>query len=191
MLPDVVRATVGAALGDLGGLFDQRGAVFDATLTFDGDARLPGGTTFLRPGTHDAVVRFAPDGAESVPRTLCVKVPGAYGPGRDQDFLFATSGDGAPLHHAVLSSTSAEGLYSSLWLYLAGVQPVAFGARIATAEPKRGDTVEFLLGGVLSRFRRIGTLTLGERAPDGDVEFSAGHAGGGLRALPPALLYRG
>jgi hypothetical protein len=156
MLPDVIRATAGAALGDLGGLFDQRGVVFDATLRFDD-----------------------------------VPLPGAHGPGRDQDFLFATSGDGAPLHHAVLSSTSAVGLYSSLWLYLAGIRPVAFGARVAAAEPKRGDAVEFLLGGVLSRFGRIGTLTLGERAADADVEFSAGHAGGGLRALPPALLYRG
>lgn len=190
MLPNVIRATVGAALGDLGGLFDQRGVVFDATLRFD-DVPLPGGTTLLRPGVHDAIVRFAPVGSGSVPRTLCIKVPGAYGPGRDQDFLFATSGDGAPLHHAVLSSTSAVGLYSSLWLYLAGVRPVAFGARVTAAEPKRGDAVEFLLGGVLSRFGRIGTLTLGERAAENDVEFSAGHAGGGLRALPPALLYRG
>lgn len=32
MLPDGIRATVGAALGDVGGLFDQWGVVFAATL---------------------------------------------------------------------------------------------------------------------------------------------------------------
>ena len=51
----------------------------------------------------------------------------------------------------------------------------AAAVRLARSAGYRGaGTVEFLLGGVLSRFRRIGTLTLGEQTPDGvasQIEF--------------------
>lgn len=183
-----VTGTLAAAAGGVGGLFEQRGPVFAATLRIADGGRLPGGTSLLTPGERKAFVRIAPDSAATVARTVCIKVPDAYGPGRDQDFLFATSGDGAPMHHAVVpTATAREGLYSSLWLYLAGLEPVTFGARFAT-----DDTLEFLIGGVLSRFRAVGTITLdGDECTDAHIGFSANNCGNGIRALPPALLYRG
>ncbi|MBJ7337053.1 MAG: hypothetical protein JHC64_05120 [Mycolicibacterium sp.] len=199
MLPaigDATIKTVSAALGDLSGLFAQPGPVFHGRLEIDADADLPGGTWLLRPGrTTDVLVRVAPVGDALEPRTICIKVPDAYGPGRDQDLLLASSGDGAPLHHAVLPVTShAERLHSSLWLYLAGIRPVAFGARapeISGPIPQPGERLDFLLSGVLSRFHSVGTITLTELATDAQLGFSGANSGGGLRALPPALFYRG
>lgn len=193
-LGEAVTATVSAVLGDRTGLFAQRGALFGATLTIDADARVPDGTTLLRPGSRDALVRLAPLTDLNVPRTVSIKVPDAYGEGQDQDFLLASSGNGAPLHHAVLPSTGFGHLYSSLWLYLAGLEPVAFGARVYTGDtelPGAGDRIEFLLSGVLSRFRQVGTLELGDEIVGQQLDFAAAHTGGGLRALPPASFYRG
>ena len=58
----------------------------------------------------------------------------------------ASSGDGAPLHHAVLPTHSVASLYSSLWLYLAGWQPVLFGVRA----PTTGRDLRFGIGDELS-----------------------------------------
>ena len=186
-LRDAVAGTLSAAAGDIGGLFEQEGPVFAATFSITDDERLPGGTSLLTPGDRKALVRIAPITTHTVPRTLCIKIPDAYGRGRDQDFLLATSGDGAPMHHAVLpTAAAADRLYSSLWLYLAGFEPVTFGARF-TAE----DTLEFLVSGVLSKFRPIGTITLGDECAGAHVAFSADNYGNGIRALPPAMLYRG
>ena len=99
-LPTAVRSTVSGALGDPLGLFAEPGPVFEADATFDDDARMPGLTQLLRPGRrYTTFVRVAPTSTDPVVRTVCVKFPDAYGPGSDQDFLFASSGDGAPLHH--------------------------------------------------------------------------------------------
>lgn len=184
---ETVTSTLSAALGDLGGLFDQEGPVYTATLRITDDERLPGGTTLLTPGDRKALVRVAPVSTETVHRTVCIKFPDAYGPGRDQDFLFASSGDGAPMHHAVLATgTAHDRLYSSLWLYLAGIELVTFGARFDGS-----DSLEFLASGVLSRFRPIGRITLERETHDAHVAFSANNCGNGIRALPPAMLYRG
>ncbi len=133
MVGDAAVKTVSAALGDLSGLFAQAGPVCHGRLEIDSDADVPGGTRLLRPGSAaDVLVRIAPVGDARVPRTICIKVPDAYGPGRDQDLLLASSADGAPLHHAVLPAASrSERLYSSLWLYLAGIQLAAFGVRVS------------------------------------------------------------
>ncbi|PRC54402.1 hypothetical protein C6A85_48945, partial [Mycobacterium sp. ITM-2017-0098] len=79
-------------------------------------------------------------------RWLNVKIPDAHGPDKDQDFLLASSGDGAPMHHAVLPSDPVAAPYSSLWLYLAGLQPLLFGVR----PPVTGPDVRFGVGDELS-----------------------------------------
>ena len=191
MLTDAIRSTLSTVLGDVGGLFAQQGVVFAATLEIDDDADLPGGTELLVPGRRDALVRLAPVTDLGVSRTVCVKVPDAYGGGRGQDFLLASSGDGAPMHHAVVPTSTPAHLYSSLWLYLAGIEPVAFGARVHDASPGPGDRIDFLVSGVLSRFRTVGSLELHGEATGTDVTFAASTTGGGLRALPPASFYRG
>jgi len=158
-----------------------------AQLTIDADARLPGGTKLLTAGRHfDALVRTAADADEAAVRTLCIKIRGAYGNDSDQDFLLASSADGVPFHHLSLpAATDDERLYSSLWIYLAGVRPVLFGARATGV-----DEYEFLLSDVIGRFRRIGVLHLGTPYEDGEhLDFAARNSGGGLRPLPPVMLY--
>ncbi|MGE2728171.1 hypothetical protein ACQI4F_01725 [Mycolicibacterium vaccae] len=186
-----VRATAGAAVGQPGDLFGGPDETFDALLRIDDHPRVPG--RLCRSGaTHRAVVAAGPDRRGSHPRKLCLKLPDVYGPGRDQDFLLASSGDGAPLHHAVLPSAPVAPLYSSLWLYLAGWEPVLFGVRPRiTGRDLRfgvGDELSFLVSAPAGRFRRIGTLTLTGVAGT-RVQFSGANSGGGIRALPPILFY--
>lgn len=59
------------------------------------------------------------------------------------------------------------------------------------ASPGPGDRIDFLVSGVLSRFRTVGSLELHGEATGTDVTFAASTSGGGLRALPPASFYRG
>jgi hypothetical protein len=182
-----VRSTLSGILGASGGPFPDSGSVRLAQLTIDSDAKLPGGTKLLAAGRHfDALVQTAADEDEPAVRSLCIKVRDAYGAGRDQDFLLASSADGVPFHHLTLPAARAdERLYSSLWIYLAGYRPVLFGAR-ATGT----DEYEFLLSEVIGRFKRIGVLHLGTPADeDADIEFAARNSGGGLRPLPPVSLY--
>ncbi|TRW78199.1 hypothetical protein FK535_25920 [Mycolicibacterium sp. 018/SC-01/001] len=187
-----VRDTAGAAVGRVRDLFRSGGDFFVATLTIDEDAETPA-VEVLRPGaTHAAVVQVGPDDPASVARKLCIRLPDVYGAGKSQDFLLASSGDGAPMHHAVLPADPVAPLYSSLWLYLAGMSPVAFGARPETTGPDArfavGSEIDFMISGPIGRFRRIGTLTL--TAPhDETVRFSGSNSGGGIRPLPPVAMY--
>lgn len=184
-----LTSTASGVAGGIGGLFDADGAVRSAELILDDTARLPGGTTLLQPGLRlDALVRVAPTSSAPDVRTVCIKLPGIYGPGRDQDFLLASSADGVPFHHATLPAAQVdERLYSSLWLYVAGWRPVLFGAR--AVGPHRFD---FLMAGVLTRFERIGTLSLGAPPEISPAQpFAAANSGGGIRALPPVTFYRG
>jgi hypothetical protein len=185
-------ATVGAVLGQFGDLAAAEGDVYTGTLTIDEDASRT--IEVLSPGSsHQVLVQAGPDRPGLVGRRLCIKIPDAHGPGRDQDFLLASSGDGAPLHHAILPSEPVAALYSSLWLYLAGLNPILFGARPAsTTGPNLrfgpGFELHFLISPPVGSFRRIGTLTLDD-VHDGEVTFSGGNTGGGLRALPPVSFY--
>jgi hypothetical protein len=196
-LPSAFRSTVSGVLGDPLRVFAEPGPVFEADVTFDDDAPLPGLTQLLRPGRrYTTFLRVAPATDDAVVRTICLKFPDAYGPGNDQDFLFASSGDGAPLHHVAFPTARAdERLYSSLWLYLAGVRPVVFGAAApAGSQPGvlgRGDRLDFLVGGVIGRFKRVGEIQLGNEIPHAAVGYAASNSGGGIRALPPAFFYRG
>ncbi|BBX19359.1 hypothetical protein CRI77_23775 [Mycolicibacterium duvalii] len=186
-----LRATAGAVLGAPGGLFAGPAETFDAVLTIDDDASVSG--ELLTPGaSHRAVVTAGPDRPGSQPRMLCLKVPDAYGAGRDQDFLLASSGDGAPLHHAVLPAAPVAPLYSSLWLYLAGWEPVLFGVcPPVTGHDVRfgvGDELGFMVSPPVGRFRRVGAVKLTGVA-EGRPPFSGANSGGGIRALPPVLFY--
>ena len=187
-----MQATAGALIAQTGDLF-AAGETFTATLTIDDGADVPGSATLLRPGSsHDAVVQVGPDTPGSAARGLCIKIADAYGPGKDQDFLLASSGDGAPLHHAVLPADPVAPLYSSLWLYLVGFTPLLFGVRPPTTGPDvrfgTGDRLSFQVSAPVGQFRPVGELTLGP-PHDGPVRFSARHSGGNIRALPPVSFY--
>lgn len=204
-----VSAAVGATLSGVAGgispfsagLFARPGRTFRATLTVDARSPAPGASRIFRPDTPvDAVIRFATepgqaDDRRSLVHTACIKLPDYHGPQRDQDFLLASSADGVPFHHAVLPAEGpGDRIYSSLWLYLAGVQPVVFGLRSDAMsnddEVGPGDRFIFLTAGMLSRFADAGTLDIGDEITDAKVQFAARNSGGGLRPLPPALFYR-
>jgi hypothetical protein len=192
------RSTVSSLLGGVDGLFGQVGPSFHAEMVFDDDAHLPAGSRLLVAGSSvDAVLRLAPVGGDARVRTACLKFADLYGPGQDQDLLLASSADGIPFHHAALPARRLDDrLYSSLWLYLAGVRPVVFGLRAEKPGGGRevgevGDRFRLLLSGALTRFREVGTLTLTGVALGDALQFAATNTGGGLRALPPAVFYRG
>lgn len=190
---DAIRATTGALLGWPGDLFSADGETFSATLTIDDDARVPGSVKLLRPGTtHRAVVQVGPDRRNTTVRKLCVKIPDAHGPGRDQDFLMASSADGVPMHHAALPTDSVASLYSTLWLFMAGWQPVLFGAHTSTTGRdlrfSSGDELSFAISPPLGRFRRIGALAL-TGPHEGAVRFSGRNSGGNILPLPPISFY--
>ncbi|ULE35514.1 hypothetical protein K3G64_05780 [Mycobacterium sp. IDR2000157661] len=187
----VITSSLSAVAGGVGGLFAVDAPLRRAELVFDDEARLPGRTELLQAGRRvPALVRIAPDGEGpdevGAVRTVCVKLPDVYGKGGDQDFLLASSADGVPFHHAALPATRTdERLFSSLWLYLAGVSPVLFGVRAADSG------FRFLISGVLGRFHAVGDLVVGDAAEIGSVAFDARNSGGGIRPLPPVMFYRG
>lgn len=188
-----VRATVAAVIGQVETTPTEDTATFDAVLTIDSDAEVPGGVRILEPGAHHrAVVQTGPGRPGNEPRWLHIKIPDAHGLGRDQDFLLASSGDGAPMHHAVLPADPVASLYSSLWLYLAGLQPILFGVRTPVAGPdvrfRTGDELSFEISPPVGRFRHVGTLSLRDTS-EASVRFSGGNSGGGIRPLPPVNFY--
>jgi hypothetical protein len=192
-----VEATVSGLVGGINplgtGLFTRPGTTFHATLTIDAQSQAPCASRIFRTDTPiDAMVRFS----SGQVRTACIKLPDYHGPHRDQDFLLASSADGIPFHHAALPAAGpGDRIYSSLWLYLCGVEPVVFGLRAETLSDDSavgpGDRFTFLTAGMLSRFDDAGTLAIGDEIPDGTAQFAARNSGGGLRPLPPALFYRG
>ena len=104
-----VRSTLSGILGASGGPFPRSGSVRLGQLTIDSDAKLPGGTKLLAAGRHfDTLVQTAADEDEPAVRSLCIKVRDAYGAGRDQDFLLASSADGVPFHHLTLPAATDD-----------------------------------------------------------------------------------
>lgn len=187
------RATVDAVVGRLDQLSPETVDTFGAVLTIDSGASTPKGVALLRPGaTHRAIVQAGPNRAGQQLRRLNLKLPDAHGPGEDQDFLLASSADGVPMHHAVLPSDPVAALYSSLWLYLVGLQPLLFGARPPVTGPDVrfgvGDELAFMVSPAVGRFRRIGSLTLTEPV-DEPVAFAGSRSGGNIRPLPPVNCY--
>ena len=187
-----LRSTAGAVLGRVDGLFNVQGACYRGVLVIDTDAVTPGSTELLQPGQRrEALVRISNPGGTQAIRSVSVKLPDVYGSGRDQDFLLASSGDGAPLHHVALPVTgTGPTLYSSLWLYLAGLTPVLFGLQTSGGELCPGGVASFTISPPVGKFRSIGTLSVSDQVHEGDVPvFAARNSGGNIRPMPPVSFY--
>lgn len=186
------RSTAAALLGRTDGLSPSDGTVYEASLTIDSDADAPD-VKLLQPNQrHRALVRLgAADAEDSAIRSVWLKFPDLYGPGGDQDFLLVSSGDGAPLHHVTLPVAASDpALYSSLWLYLAGLTPVLFGLRTEAGGLQPGQTATFSISPPVGKFRRVGALTVTDEEYDGaGLDFAARHSGGNIRPLPPVNFY--
>lgn len=185
----------GAAAGLFGALstvrgkrvFHPVGSAHEATVTFDGDGPAE---LFRRTEPQRAVVRLSRGVGlpESWPDILglAVKLPDAYGLGRDQDFLFATSGTGKATRHLLVPArgTTARA-YSSILLFRVGDETVAIGAlpegddppvfRLAVASPG-GD------------WRPVGRVEVGAALPDDvsrELRFNPAHTGADIVPVGP------
>lgn len=138
-LPGLVEqatATLFQGLSVLRGkrIVHPRGVAFRATLSVpEGAPRLP--VSFLEPGARwPAVVRLSnslglPDPLPDV-RGLAIRLPDAYGPGRHQDLLLDTCGEGPLLQQVFLPALGySQRAYSSVLPYQVGTRQVLFGAR--------------------------------------------------------------
>ena len=234
-LPAPARAGLGAAGHVLGGVFGAvswlrsakslhpHGVVHEAELRVDGIVPRPdllAGVPFLtRRATYSGLVRFSrslglPEAAPDI-QGMAIRLPDAHGPGRDQDLLLVTSGDGAVVHHLFVPGHGYfDRPYSSVLTFRGEGGAFLVGARIAGGAPRpSGGGTEFDdLGAAAAtgdlrydvgvapltgRMTRVATLAVGTRLRDdlNDMHFNPWNTGGGLEPTGPVnrmrdLVYR-
>jgi hypothetical protein len=120
---------------------------------------------------------------------LALRLPDVYGPGRHQDFLLASSGEGAVGRRLLRPTFGAwTGMYSSLLPYEVGGRRLLVGARPAT---QSGDVFDVLVAPPRGPWRLTARLTLGSRLEDAvarELRFDPWNSGGGL--VPAGVLNR-
>lgn len=212
------RAGAGALFGSLARLLGTRplhpaGVAFAATLTV-AEGALPGTRLFGPAAVWDARVRFSRGFGlpEPLPEVLsmAVKVPDAYGAGRDQDLLLTATGRRPVARHVFsLGVSHLDRFYSSVLPFRAGEATLLFGAaprspsrRAAASAP--GDLEELVAGAAAGGlafallaaeprgpWRTIGWLDVGRRLDareESALTFNSDHAGGGI--APAGALNR-
>jgi hypothetical protein len=181
-----------------------RGVAHRARLVIDGGAPAPRGSQLLAtPAAHTAVVRFSR--SLGLPRPLpdllgvSLRVLHAYGAERHQDFLLVSSIDLPVAHHLFVPATDVQQRpYSSSLPYRAGDETFIVGIVPDPRSPRPAGADEFdrlqaaaatgrLTFGLAiappgGRFRRVGTLHVGERLPQtlDALRFDPFNCGGGL-----------
>ena len=209
---DLLGHGLGAVLACIAGLRGGKavhpsGVVYRAQLITDGAGGASRGSTLLdEPATWDAIVRFSR--SLGLPRPLpdllgvSLRVLDAYGEGRHQDVLMVSSVDLPVLHHIFVPAGDVQQRsYSSSLPYRAGDESFLLGVTPDRRSPRPAGGDEFdrldraaatgrlefgfavaTLGG---RFRRVGTLRVGERLPDtlDALRFNPFNCGGGLEPV--------
>jgi hypothetical protein len=184
-----------------------KGVVHRARLVIDGGPDAPQGSELLRTrGEHDALVRFSR--SLGVPRPLpdllgvSLRVLDVYGPGRHQDALMVSSVDLPVLHHLFVPATDfQQRAYSSSLPYRAGARKLLLGVTPDPGSPRPAGDDELdrldraaatgrlafglAVASIGGRFRRIGSLHVGERLPPAvdALRFDPFNAGGGLEPV--------
>ena len=170
---------------------------------------LPRAQLFTSGASHRALVRFS-RGA-GLPRPLpdvlglAIKLPAVYGPGRDQDFLLATSGRGRLGRHLLLPARSFWARpFSSVLLYSVGGEPAVVGALPAAARVRAAESTDLAdlcatadAGELLYRLtvsspggrsRPVAELRIEARLSDEEaaaLRFDPGNTGEGLELTGP------
>jgi len=174
-------------------------------VAIDGGSNAPQGSDLLcTPAERDAIVRFSR--SVGVPRPLpdllgvSLRVLDAYGPERHQDVLMVSSVDLPIGHHLFVPAADFQQRpYTSSLPYraggretfLLGVTPIAGSPRPAgDDEFERLDRAAvtgrlvfgFAVAPVAGRFRRVGSIRIGERLPQSldALRFNPFNSGGGL-----------
>ena len=190
------------------------GVAYKAGLAIDGSPGgaadwLPGARLFAAGASHPALVRFSRGAGlpQPVPDVLgiAIKLPAAYGPGRDQDFLLATSGRGRLSRHLLLPARSFWARqFSSVLLYSVGGAPAVVGAVPAAAPVRSADGTDLAdlcatadagelryrltIAPALGRSRPVAELRIGARLGDEEaaaLRFDPGNTGEGLELTGP------
>lgn len=185
----------GAAAGLFGALsaargkrvFHPVGSAYEAIVTFDGHGPAE---LFRRTEPQRAVVRLSRGVGlpESWPDILglAVKVTDAYGPGRDQDFLFATSGTGKATRHLLVPARATTArAYSSILLFHVGDETVVVGALPEGDDP---PVFRLAIAGSGGEWRPVGRVEAGAALPDEvsrELRFNPAHTGADIAAVGP------
>jgi hypothetical protein len=214
--PKLAQKAAGGLFGAISALRQSRslhpkGVVFEATLTVE---RRNGhhpteAPLFYAPGEKTAVVRLSksvglPAGVPDL-LGLTVRFVDVHGPGKHQDFMLITSGDGAVAHHLMIPALSFFSLpYSSVLPYDIAGKTRLVGALQATPAPAPGRDFDQLLATpdkrfqlalapLRSRWSPIGELALHDRIPQSQAEkirFNPWNTGGGIRPTGPFMGLR-
>jgi hypothetical protein len=172
------------------------GASFHATLRVRGGG-WPGVALLHERAEHRAIVRLSRAAGVPTPLPdglgLALRVPGAYGDGRDQD-VFVTSTKPLPLvQHLPLVTTRApyEATYSSLVPFRLGGRLRLLAARPA---PRGGDAQFELCAATLAgRWEPVADIVLGAPLPGPEAEalgFDPLNTGGGIVPCRPLMGIR-
>lgn len=219
-MPSLTSAGQAAAAGIFGTLarltggrpLHPAGIAFRARLVVGGHA-LHGSELFGSASERRAVVRFSRGFGlpEPLPEILsiAIKVPDAYGPGRDQDLLLTATGERPILRHVFSGGRShLDRTYSTVFRFAVGGERVLFGAVPERAGARGGEDLDELAiaaaaGGLafdvraatpLGPWRTIARLEVFERLAEGDelaLRFNSDNAGGGIAPVGAINRIRG
>jgi hypothetical protein len=174
-------------------IFHPRAAAYAARFTAErGEGGAPA-EVFVDGFAHDAFVRLSRGLGLRPPLPdifgLALRLPDVYGPGRHQDFLLASSGEGVVGRRLLRPTLGGRtGMYSSLLPYDLGGRRLLVGARPA-AEPT--DAFDLLVAPLRGPWRVAARLTLGSRLEEAvarELRFDPWNSGGGL--IPAGVVNR-
>jgi hypothetical protein len=214
---DAAGYTLGLALAGVSALrrgkaVHPHGAVYAAELVVPSHRDALGRTELLgAPGRRPALVRFSR--SLGLPRPLpdllgmSLRVPDAYGTGRNQDFLMVSSIDAPVMHHLFVPARDVQQRpYSSSLPYRAGGETFLVGVlprsdsprveggneleRLAAAAGTGALVFDLAVAEVWGRFRAVAELRVGDPLPPETdaLRFNPWNAGGGIE--PTGLLNR-
>lgn len=173
-------------------IFHPRGAAYGGL--FQAAPNGPDAELFSDGSKHGALVRLSRGLGLRPPLPdvlgLAIRIPDAYGRGRHQDFLLASSGSGVLGRRLPRpTTTSPAQFYSSLLPYEIGGRKLFVGGRPKVA----GSTSAFevFVAPPSGRWHAVGTLHLAHRLDDSvarELRFDPWNSGGGI--VPVGLANR-
>lgn len=193
------RAAAGTLFGSLARLtggrpIHPRGHAYEAELVVD-TPRLRGARLFAKPGRRRAVVRLSRGFGLPHPlpdlNSIAIKVPNAYGGGRDQDFLLTAAGDRPLLRHVfAFGGTHRDRTYSSVLPFRIGARTMLLGAT-----PRPGErALDLRVATPLGTWTTVGRVELGEpldEEHEDELAFNSDTTGGGIEPVGMVNRVRG
>ena len=174
-------------------IFHPRAAAHAARFTAERGEGGVAAEVFVDGFAHDALVRMSRGLGLRPPLPdifgLALRLPDVYGPGRHQDFLLASSGEGVAGRRLLRPTHGARtGMYSSLLPYDVAGRRLLVGARPAAGPT---DAFDLLVAPPRGPWRLAARLTLGSRLEDAvahELRFDPWNSGGGL--VPAGVVNR-